>query len=966
MPVERNSGEMAEQRIKVAAQSKALVLDLSNLQLSRLPDSIGQLGHLRRLNLSNNQLSTLPNSIEQLTQLQGLDLRVNRLSTLPESTIQLAQLQELDLSNNQLNALPERIGRLARLQNLNLTENQLSSLTDCVEQLTQLQGLYLGGNRLSVLPEAIGKLTHLEEMYLNANRLSALPDSIGRLAQLRELYLGGNQLSVLPEAIGKLAQLRRLDLSNNQLSTLPESIGRLNHLRRLDLSGNRLNVLPESLGGLERLRSLAVANNDLSFLPERLLQLYNLETLFLHGNARLGLPPEVLGAEADAVWHQRKRPVRAGDILTYYFENQRAARPLNEVKLLLVGRGQSGKSSIRDRLAFDSFDPHKPETSGIQIDPWPLTCGRQTVLVRVWDFAGQEITHATHQFFLTERSVYLLVLDARADTQDRDAEYWLRLISAFGKDSPVLVALNKSIEKPFDVDRFALQEQYPCLRAFVVTDCADPPLGIEELKKAISATIEGLDAVRQPFPTIWTRLKDGFSRMKDNYLPFDAFRNRCAEEGESDPARQEQLARILHALGVILYYGDDPRLRDTTVLNPHWVTESIYKLLRLRAHPEAEGTLTLEEARAALPQENPGMVAYLIELMRRFELCFPVGEEHEDEKRWLVPELLPRFQPSLGNEWLDSQAVRLRYEYKVLPEGLLPRLITRTYPLSADQARWRGGVVLSMEGARALVRANTAEARVDVTVIGTEGGRNRLVKLIRNHFQHLHRDVQGLDSKELVEVEGRRGVYKNVRVLEADERENNETTVDAEDRSVKIDHTRELNRISAPAARNPLQPKLKLFLSYSHKDARLRDVFRENLALLEADGLITPWYDGQILPSAEWDKEIRRELQEADVVVFLVSTAFLGSKYVRGVEMASALKRRAAGDAELVAVILETDCDWKDREFTRYQVLPPGVKAIRSWPRQADAFNKVEQELRKLIKAMLAKRGISAAAGTIP
>ena len=97
------------------------------------------------------------------------------------------------------------------------------------------------------------------------------------------------------------------------------------------------------------------------------------------------------------------------------------------------------------------------------------------------------------------------------------------------------------------------------------------------------------------------RLLKSFNNWRDswpdNYLPFDAFRKRCSEEGESDPVRQEQLARILHALGIILYYGDDPRLRDTTVLNPHWVTESIYKLLRLRAQPGADGTLTLDEAR---------------------------------------------------------------------------------------------------------------------------------------------------------------------------------------------------------------------------------------------------------------------------------------------------------------------------------------------------------------------------------
>ena len=155
--------------------------------------------------------------------------------------------------------------------------------------------------------------------------------------------------------------------------------------------------------------------------------------------------------------------------------------------------------------------------------------------------------------------------------------------------------------------------------------------------------------------------------------------------------------------------------------------------------------------------------------------------------------------------------MRLRYEYKALPEGLVPRFITRTYPLSVDQARWHGGVVLSSEGSRALVRANITENRIEVTVIGAEVGRDRLVKLIRNHFQYIHRDVQGLNPKELVEVEERRGIYKSVQVLEVDERESKVTTVESDEGSVTIDQTRELNRISDPAARNPLQPATQAF-----------------------------------------------------------------------------------------------------------------------------------------------------------
>ena len=66
----------------------------------------------------------------------------------------------------------------------------------------------------------------------------------------------------------------------------------------------------------------------------------------------------------------------------------------------------------------------------------------------VWDFAGQVITHALHQFFFSVRSVYVVVLTGRENNERDDAEYWLRLIKAFGTDDqgngpPVIIALNK-------------------------------------------------------------------------------------------------------------------------------------------------------------------------------------------------------------------------------------------------------------------------------------------------------------------------------------------------------------------------------------------------------------------------------------------------------------------------------------------------------------------------------------------
>src|SRR4029077_2664099 len=122
--------------------------------------------------------------------------------------------------------------------------------------------------------------------------------------------------------------------------------------------------------------------------------------------------------------------------------------------------------------------------------------------------------------------------------------------------SPVLVALNKSDQKPFDVDRFALREKYPCIRAFIATDC-ETTLGIDQLTKEVRAAVEALEAVHQLFPAAWIQLKDWFSKMQENYLPFDAYREQCAKYGETDTTGQERLARILHALGIILHYADD-------------------------------------------------------------------------------------------------------------------------------------------------------------------------------------------------------------------------------------------------------------------------------------------------------------------------------------------------------------------------------------------------------------------------
>ena len=89
-----------------------------------------------------------------------------------------------------------------------------------------------------------------------------------------------------------------------------------------------------------------------------------------------------------------------------------------------------GKTSLgKRRLILNKFNPQEDKnTKGININSWGTSVdGDEQVRLHVWDFGGQEIMHATHQFFLTQRSLYLLVLAGRAGGEDAEAEVWLQL-----------------------------------------------------------------------------------------------------------------------------------------------------------------------------------------------------------------------------------------------------------------------------------------------------------------------------------------------------------------------------------------------------------------------------------------------------------------------------------------------------------------------------------------------------------
>jgi internalin A len=605
-----------------------------------------------------------------------------------------------------------------------------------------------------------------------------LPPEIGCLRELTVLDLRSNQISTIHFNAGDLQNLRRLHLGGNRLNAAPSGIGQLSSLEQIELSGNELTELSSEIGALSRLKYLDLQANRLTSLPVELTRLERLEGLYLHDNPALGLPTELLGPRANVVRSEKAPAKSPRQILQYYFDVLESGLPLQECKLIFVGRGGAGKTSLIRRLNGEAYHPDEKETHGITITSLRFTGASGAVKARVWDFGGQIVLHSMHEFFLTARSLYLLVLGERDDMLERDAAYWLQLIRSYAGDAPVIVALNKSEGRQRIFDRASLEQTYPPILGWVSTECSNPDdtaAGIAELRREITAALDGptMDSVRRKFPGKWAAIKTYLEEMPDSFLDYSDYQRLCAERGEANPQAQQWLSSDLHDLGVALNYQNDPRLRETSVLRPDWLANGIYAVLRANDRdknlpPEFDRVLaidgkvslsTLERiyAKAACwgmldaadyPLEKRG---FLLRLMDAFHLSYPLMDEADS---YLVPTLLPVNPPNETDEPVGENRVRLRYEFQVVPSPLIPWFIAKTFSLIAREQHWRRGAMLVYGGASGKVWTTQDERYVFVTVAGPAEDGKQLLSMVRGTLLELFRSYRGLRVVEQHEYDG--------------------------------------------------------------------------------------------------------------------------------------------------------------------------------------------------------------------
>ena len=664
------------------------------------------------------------------------------LAQIPDEVFELEHLEELGLGGNQITAIPEALGRLRNLAVLEIGGNLLTALPDAMLRLERLRSLNLYDNRLAAMPDWLPRLASLTTLDISHNPLAALPDWLGRMQNLTALDMSNPQGCRLEEAPGWLAGLRELvdlKLSGHRLADLPAWLAELRSLRILWLSSNRFTAIPAVLATMPSLEILVFTGNAIKVIPEEIAALPRLKRLSLIGNPIEEPPPEVLGEIG-------LRSVDLDKVRDYYRQRRAAGTDcLYEAKLLIVGEAGAGKTSLARKLLDPGYQLRGDEesTQGIGVLPWQLTMedGRP-FRVNIWDFGGQEVYHATHQFFLTRRSLYLLVADARKE--DTDFYYWLNVADLLSDHSPLLVVKNEKQGRHQEIDEGQLRAEFSNLKGTLATNLADNR-GLDKLVDEVKHQVRRLPHVGAELPRTWVRVRETLDRDPRPYIGLDEYLDICQKNGFTRLEDKLQLSGYLHDLGVCLHFQDDPILKRTVILKPEWGTAAVYKALD---NPDVVRNLG-QFSRAGLARiwtepQYEGMHDELLQLMIKFQLCYPLPGRGGG---YIAPQLLAKKQPDYG--WDEGDNLLLRYRYEFMPKGILTRLIVAMHPLLEDQRLvWRSGAILARQGARAEVVEHYSRREVRVRVAGQE--KKGLMAIVAYELEQIHDSFNRLKYSALI------------------------------------------------------------------------------------------------------------------------------------------------------------------------------------------------------------------------
>lgn len=658
---------------------------------------------LTSLNLAHNLFTSVPVALPCLAvSLVRLNMTYNSLRSMSHITSYPASLKQLDLSNNKICCWPS----LPQVDGADLMEQ---ASTACYCPATNIQSPMVPNNR-----QTSTSLRDVVLMSVCTHRRHL------RLENLRTLVLANNSLTRI--------QLTSID-DGESPHLEEESIDRDT---KITYSGSKLYLLFPNVSMLD------VSNNHLKEIPQNIYELNNLSVLNISGNSEITELPPQMGL-LSRLWNLNTQGCRLQEPLKSMIESKKYktmdvvgylksvledAKSYARMKLMIVGIQGIGKTSLLEQLRQEGDVPNKKKASehwakrmgnknintktargttistvGVDIGDWVYEkkvrgqSSHGAVYFRTWDFGGQKEYYATHQYFLSKRSLYLVVWRITDGLKGVSEIFqWLVNIQSRAPNSPVII-----VGTHYDVsnEQSEIMQQYIRDKFINVVDaekCGLPKVmetieiscktrhNIKMLCNLIYDVVFSLRSpgskellLEQRVPASYLALEDVVTQLAhdrklsgaDPVLRADqyctAINNELQKLNRSfrDPAELHQATLFLHENGIILHY-DDATLRDLYFLDPQWLCDMLAHVVTIREiNPFARsGIMKLDDIQHVFKSSTSSTVdtqGYIVSLLNKFEVALTW-----DYRTLLIPSLLPTEEDILRNNQLMKIPVKAR------------------------------------------------------------------------------------------------------------------------------------------------------------------------------------------------------------------------------------------------------------------------------------------------------------------
>lgn len=540
-------------------------------------------------------------------------------------------------------------------------------------------------------------------------------------------YLNGTDLKCLPRQIGELTHLRVLDLSNNQIQSLPKEIGNLSNLEILDLKNNNLESLPIEISLLKKLKSINLSGNNIKELPYEIINLTFLNDIRIDNNPILIPPIEICARGISSIFN--------------YFTsiiNSSEKEKIFEAKLLIVGEGNVGKTQLMNSILNNN--EITKTTEGIDIQRWLFDKEDINYRVNIWDFGGQEIYHATHQFFLTKRSLYIFVWNARTDDNLLSFDYWLNVIKLIGSEAPVIIVQNKIDERIKNLDEKQIQRSFPNIKCFHNVSALNET-NMKELISEIITEISLLDHIGDTLPKVWTEIRLRLESLNSNFISHNDYLAICDEYGLNE-SQSDYISQYYHDIGVFLHFQSSSILNEKIFLKPEWATNAVYKLIDTKEVISNYGKFHFSDLKVYWTGYTPDNFIYLIELMKKFELCF----QFSDTESYIIPELLSAVLPKF--DWDDSDNLIMKFGYEFMPKGIITRFIVRNHDLIYENIFSKNGLLIKRNNTFGLIICDDFKRDIDIKIYGYD--KSGLLNIIMREMEYIHKTLNYPNTKKYI------------------------------------------------------------------------------------------------------------------------------------------------------------------------------------------------------------------------